>query len=246
MIGMMLNAIFAALLALSSVAVRADQTAAPAPTAAAPATAKTAAPEKSSATLPAAPGAPLPDSALPPLPQLDRIVYAKIHSGIVISEATDSEGHGGIARGWAVCHCTVDAVWAVLTNHAPFATFMPRVTGMEISRRTEHGERGLQSIDASIKTVKYALDYSWDPAKRLIEFHLAKDVPHDLNEVDGSWQLWPIDHGAATLLAYQSAVDTGAQIPGFIRSYLADRGVKDTMEAIRKRAEANPVSRSPP
>ena len=240
---MMPKATLVALLALFAVAARADQSTLPASAPAAPSAVNAAALGKSATTLPAAPGAPLPDSALPPLPQLDRIVYAKIHSGIVISEATDSEGHGGIARGWAVCHCSVDSVWAVLTNHAPFATFMPRVTSMEILKRTEHGERALQSIDASIKTVKYALDYSWDPARRFIEFHLVKDLPHDLVDIDGSWQLWPIDHGAATLLAYQSAVDTGAQIPGFIRSYLADRGVKDTMEAIRKRAEANPVSR---
>lgn len=175
--------------------------------------------------------------ALPPLPSLDKIIFAKLHAGIIVSEAEDDDGHGGRVHGWAVCRCDIDAVWSVLTNHAPFPEFVPRVAAMEISNRGPNGERALQTIDATIATVKYALDYSWDLPTRHIDFHLVEEVPHDLKSVRGSWQLWPLDHGAATLIDYQSAVDTGRQIPGFIRDYLADRGVKDTMDAVRKRAE---------
>jgi len=58
----------------------------------------------------AAPGAP--DSALPPLPKFeDKVAYAKIHSGVILTEATDNEGHGGKVHGWAICHCKIEALW---------------------------------------------------------------------------------------------------------------------------------------
>ncbi len=179
-----------------------------------------------------------PRKSPPPVPSFDNISFAKLRAGIVLSEASEDGNAAGAVRGWSICRCAPDAAWAVLTDHASFPQWMPRMKAVEVSRRTAAGERALQTIDVSISTVKYALDYSWDPATRRIDFHLVQDVPHDLAAVTGGWQLWPLDQGKATLLEYQSQVDVGRAIPGFIRSYLADRGVKDTLEAVRKRAEA--------
>jgi hypothetical protein len=197
-------------------------------------------------TLAATPGptpGPAPSSPLPPLPIIDRIIFAKLHAGIVFSETSDDDGHGGQVHGQAICHCTVDALWAVLTHHANFVEFVPRVTQMEVSLHTDHGERALQTIDASISTVKYALDYEWDAAARHIAFHLVEDVPHDIKAVHGEWQMWPIDHGKAVLVDYRAIIDTGRQIPSFIKSYLADRGVKDNLEAMCLRAEGKPSNK---
>jgi ribosome-associated toxin RatA of RatAB toxin-antitoxin module len=191
----------------------------------------------------ATPAQPAPSSNLPPRPEIDRIVFAKLHAGIIFSETSDDDGHGGQVHGQAICKCSIDALWAVLTHHANFVDFVPRVTQMEVSRHTEHGERALQTIDASISTVKYALDYEWDPAARHISFHLAEDVPHDIKAVKGDWQMWPIDQGAATLLDYSATVDTGRQIPTFIKNYLADRGVKDNLEAMCRHAEGKPSNK---
>jgi ribosome-associated toxin RatA of RatAB toxin-antitoxin module len=195
------------------------------------------------AAKPAAAASLTPSSNLPPLPVIDRIIFAKLHAGIVFSEASDDDGHGGQVHGQAICHCNIDALWAVLTHHANFVEFVPRVTQMEVTRHTDHGERALQTIDASISNVKYALDYEGDPAARHIAFLLAEDVPHDLKAVRGDWQMWPIDHGAATLIEYRAVVDTGRQIPSFIKNYLADRGVKDNMQAMCSRAEGKPSNK---
>ena len=207
----------------------------------APSTAPTAPP-------PGAPAAPPKVAAtLPPLPALDRMLLAKMRAGRVIALAEESAGEqsaaSGAVRGWAICKCKLDAAWEVLTDHSRFPEFVPRVEKMEISRRTATGERAAQTIDASISTLRYALDYAWDRATGTIEFHLVEEVPHDLKAVTGGWQLWPLDGGAATLFEYRSSVDAGRAIPGFIRSYLADRGVKDTLEAVRKRAESHLTAR---
>ena len=188
-----------------------------------------------------APAAPLANaSALPPLPVLDKVLFARLRNGSLHAETVEMAGDAastGAVRGYGVCRCTMEVLWEVLTDHSQFAQFVPRVKAMEISRRTATGERALQTIDATLKTLRYGLDYVWDPATRRIDFKLAEDVPHDLRAVKGRWQLWPLGEGKQVLMEYQSAVDVGAAVPGFIRGYLADRGVKDTLDAVRKRAE---------
>ena len=229
---------FATLVAgvLAGAGARADAPAATAP--AAPPRALSA-PNDAGSASPAPAGAQQFAARFPPVPALDRVALARLRAGRVIADGEeDRDAASGAMRGWAICKCAVDAAWAVLTDHAKFPEFVPRVEKMEISRRTATGERAVQTIDASVSTLRYALDYTWDRATGTIEFHLVEEVPHDLKAVTGAWQLWPLDGGAATLFEYRSSVDAGRAIPGFIRSYLADRGVKDTLEAVRKRAEA--------
>ena len=179
-------------------------------------------------------------SALPPLPVLDKVLFARLRNGALHAEevqASGDAGSSGAVRGYGVCRCSIEALWEVLTDHAQFPKFVPRVKAMEVSRRTTTGERAVQTVDATISTLRYGLDYAWDPATRRIDFTLAEDLPHDLRAVRGRWQLWPLGDGKQVLMEYQSAVDVGRAVPGFIRSYLADRGVKDTLEAVRTRAE---------
>jgi ribosome-associated toxin RatA of RatAB toxin-antitoxin module len=175
-----------------------------------------------------------------PLPALDKVLFARLRNGALHAETAETGGDAestGAVRGFAVCRCSIEVLWEVLTDHAQFPKFVPRVVAMQVSRRTGSGERALQTIDATLSTLRYALDYAWDPATRRIDFRLAEDAPHDLRAVRGHWQLWPLDGGRQVLVEYQSAVDVGRAVPGFIRGYLADRGVKDTLDAVRRRAE---------
>ena len=184
---------------------------------------------------------PPPAAVLPPLPVIDKVLFARLRNGTLHAESVESAGNAeqaGAVRGYAVCRCGFEVLWDVLTDHAQFPKFVPRVKAVEVSRRNATGERALQTVDATISTLKYALDYAWDPRTQRIDFQLAEDAPHDLKAVKGHWQLWPLEGGKQMLIEYQSAVDVGRAVPGFIRGYLADRGVKDTIDAVRKRAEA--------
>lgn len=184
----------------------------------------------------AAPPAPAP-LRTPPLPVHDAVTRAKIRSGIVVAEAKEEE-QGGEVFAWVVAKCPPEALFAVLTSHADFAEFMPRLKSVHVVSRTATSERAVQTIDASIQDVTYGLDYAWSRETLRIDFKLAEDLPHDVKAVMGHWQLWPVEGGKATLLEYRSVVEVGRYVPGFIRSYLADRGAKDTIDAIRKRSEA--------
>jgi hypothetical protein len=174
----------------------------------------------------------------PPRPSLDNISLAKLRAAIVLSESIDEGATGGSSRGYAICKCAPAAAFAVLTDHSRFAEFMPRIEAVQVSARTDQGERAAQTVDATLSTIRYALDYRWDPAALRVEFALAEDAPHDIKSASGSWQLWPLDGGKATLIEYRTRADVGRSVPGFVRSWLQTRGVKDALEAMRKRIES--------
>ena len=170
------------------------------------------------------------------LPALDQMSLARLHAGRTVAQAQLGEGTQGSSRAWTVAHVPPAQVWAIITDHARFAEFMPHLEKIEISRRTERSERALQTVNAVVSTAKYALDYSWDPDAQRVDFALAEDVPHDVAKIRGHWQIWPFAGG--TLIEYVSEVELGRSVPGFIRSYLAERGAQDAVEAVRDRAQA--------
>jgi len=142
------------------------------------------------------------------LPALSDETLAKLHDGRVVVESRD--------------------------DHAHFPDFVPHLKKLEILQHTDGAERALQTVDAVVATVRYALDYRFDKEHLRIDYQLAPDLPHDIAAARGSWQLWPASDG--TLIEYSSAVDTGRSVPGFIRSYLAKSAAADLLEAVRARS----------
>ena len=177
----------------------------------------------------------------PARPALDQLALAKLRAGIVFSESSDEGESAGSVLARAIIKSPPAAVFAVLTNHARFAEFMPRIEKVEVSRRTDSGERVLQTVDATISTVRYALDYQWSAAALRLEFALAPGVPADIKAAAGSWQLWELDGGKSALLEYRVRADIGRAVPGFIKDFLQSRGAKDAVEAIKKRTESGEV-----
>lgn len=174
----------------------------------------------------------------PPRPSFTPVVFAKLRAGIAFSEGVENGASAGSVRGVVIIKAAPAAAFAMLTDHSNFFEFMPRVVSTKVSGRTQRGERSFQVIDAAVTKVSYSLDYRWDPQALRIEFRLAKDVPHEIKEAAGSWQLWELDGGKATLLEYRTSADVGRAVPGFIKSHLQERGVKDAVDAVRKRVES--------
>jgi hypothetical protein len=174
----------------------------------------------------------------PEKPALDNVTRAKLYANVVIAESSDDGDAAGSARALAIVQTAPAAVFAVLSDHSKFASFMPRIEKIEILRRIDDGERVLQTVNASITTVKYALDYRWDAAALRLEFQMAPDVPSDIKSAVGSWQMWPLDGGKRTLVEYRVRADAGRTVPGFIKRWLQSSGAHDALEAIKKRAES--------
>ena len=167
------------------------------------------------------------------LPSFDAKALSQLRAGETISQA-QLDGTAGTARAWTLARCAPEKVFAVLTDHAKFPEFMPHLESVQILRRSEHGERALQVVNAVVSKARYALDYAWDAAALRVDYALAEDVPHDIRAARGHWQLWPFEGG--TLIEYETQADLGRPVPGFVRRYLAGRGAKNAVEAVRDRA----------
>jgi ribosome-associated toxin RatA of RatAB toxin-antitoxin module len=167
------------------------------------------------------------------LPPLSADALARLRAGRVVVESED-DGTAGSTHAWALARCGPEAIWAVITDHAHFPDFVPHLEKMEIIQHSASAERSVQTVDAVVATVRYALDYRFDKEHLRIDYQLVPELPHDIAAARGAWQLWPTEEG--TLIEYSSAVDTGRSVPGFIRSYLARSAAADLLEAVRKRA----------
>jgi len=176
-------------------------------------------------------------AALAALPPLDTMAKARLHSGRILVETREDGAEKGSVRalGWA--NCPPEKVWSVITDHSSFPEFMPHLKAVKVSQRSEKGERVFEEVDAVVSMARYTLDFAFDKEAQRVDFALDKSVKNDIAEARGHWQLWPFQRG--TLIEYVSAVDLGRSIPGFIRSYLAERGTEDAVDAIRRRAEGS-------
>ena len=174
-------------------------------------------------------------AALIAIPPPDVVARARLHSGRVLVESTQQGELKGTSRALAWARCPPAAVWSVITDHARFPEFMPHLKSAEVSQRSEKGERVLQVVDAVFSTARYTLDFAFDKEALRVEYALVPALAHDIADARGHWQLWAFEGG--TLIEYQSPVDVGRPVPGFIRSYLAERGAEDGADAVRTRAE---------
>lgn len=169
------------------------------------------------------------------LPPLTAGQIADLRRGRVLAEAT-IDGSAGTARALVLARCPRDCVWSVLIDHEHFPEFMPHVESVKVLQRTPTTERAAQAVNAVVSTVRYVLDYRFDKPAYRIDYALAADLPHDIAAARGSWKLERAPGG--TLVEYETTVDAGKPVPDFIKRYLSERGARDALDAIRKRAEA--------
>lgn len=151
-----------------------------------------------------------------------------------VTVESQEDGNTGSTHAVALAPCEPARVWAVITDHPHFPEFVPHLKEMKIVSRWGQVERAMQTVDAAVITVRYALEYRFDREHLRIDYELVKELPHDIAAAHGTWQLSAVEGG--TLIDYRSAVDAGKPVPGFIRRYLARTAAADLLEAVRKRA----------
>jgi len=151
-----------------------------------------------------------------------------------VTVESQEDGSAGSTHATAFAACEPARVWAVITDHRHFPQFVPHLKDLQVLQVSPDFERALQTVDAVVSTVRYALDYHFDRARWHIEYALAKDLPHDIASAHGAWQLAAAEGG--TLIDYRTAVDVGKPVPGFIKRYLARNAATDLLEAVRLRA----------
>jgi ribosome-associated toxin RatA of RatAB toxin-antitoxin module len=134
---------------------------------------------------------------------------------------------------------TVEQCFAVLTDFEDYPRWSSPVTSCRILDRGPDGlpRRVEFALDMTIKTIRYVLEYPFDPPRG----GRWKLVEGDVKAVEGSYQFEPCAKG--TTATCTQAVDIGFWIPGFIKSTFEAKALRDSVEEFRVAAEARAAGR---
>jgi hypothetical protein len=129
---------------------------------------------------------------------------------------------------------SVEDCFAVLTDFPAYPQWSSPITECRVLERYPDGlaRRVAFALDMTLKTVRYTLEYTYDPPRgarwRLVE--------GDLRNVEGSYSSTPAgDYG--TEATCSQAVDLGFWIPGPIRRVAEAKALRDSVEEFRKAVE---------
>jgi hypothetical protein len=130
---------------------------------------------------------------------------------------------------------SVDTCFAVLTDFDAYPTWSGPVRECTVLTRYPDGlpRQVAFVLDTPIKTIRYTLEYSWDPPNGG-EWHL---VEGDVAGVDGSYE-FAAGRKGCTVTCTQ-AIDLGFWVPGFLRSLFEKKALHDSVEEFRAAAEAH-------
>lgn len=126
------------------------------------------------------------------------------------------------------------ACFDALVEYDTFPDWQSAVKSAEVLSRDGEG-RGREvafEIDAKVRTVRYTLEYSYEPPHRIGWGY----VDGDVRDVDGEYIFE--DRGDGTTLAtYSLALDPGVWLPGALARVLSEQVMKGQMEELKARVE---------
>jgi ribosome-associated toxin RatA of RatAB toxin-antitoxin module len=126
--------------------------------------------------------------------------------------------------------------FAVLTAFEDYPRWSSPITACRVLERGPDGlpKRVEFALDMTVKTIRYVLDYAFDPP------HGAtwKLVEGDVKDVEGSYRFEEAGAGTTTATCTQG-IDLGFWLPGFIRSGFERKALRDSVEEFRAAVEAH-------
>jgi ribosome-associated toxin RatA of RatAB toxin-antitoxin module len=126
--------------------------------------------------------------------------------------------------------------FAVVTDFAAYPDWSSPITECRVVDRHPDGlaRRVAFALDMTLKTVRYVLEYSYEPPHTL-HWHM---VEGDLRAVEGSYHFE--ERGGRTTATCAQSVDIGFWIPGPIRRAFEHKALHDSVEEFKKAVETRP------
>ena len=128
---------------------------------------------------------------------------------------------------------TVEDCFGVLTDFDRYPRWSSVIKKCRVLERHPSGlaKRVEFILDMTIKTIRYVLEYEYDPPRgatwRLVE--------GDVKDVEGSYQF--VDTPSGVKATCSQAVDLGFWVPGFIRSLAEAKALRDSVEEFKRAVE---------
>jgi Polyketide cyclase / dehydrase and lipid transport len=136
---------------------------------------------------------------------------------------------------------SLEDCFAVLTEFDAYPSWSGPVTECRV---LDHHPDGLPrrvsfALDMTLKTIRYVLEYGWDPPHGG-HWHL---VEGDIKDVHGTYRFEPA--GKRIKATCSQAIDLGFWVPGPIRRPFEQKALRDSVEEFKKAVEARARKSSP-
>jgi hypothetical protein len=130
---------------------------------------------------------------------------------------------------------SLDDCFAVLIDFEAYPSWSGPVTECRVLERHPDGlpKRVAFNLDMTLKTVRYTLDYEYQPP-RGGRWHLVESP--DVKDVHGSYVFEPA--GKRTKATCTQTIEIGFWVPGFIRAPFEQKALRDSVEEFKKAVEA--------
>jgi uncharacterized membrane protein len=126
------------------------------------------------------------------------------------------------------------ACFATLAAFEDYPAWSAPVTSCRVLSRHPDGmpKQVEFALDMTLKTVRYVLEYEWDPP-RGARWHM---VEGDLANIEGSYRF--DETAAGTTATCTQQIDLGFWVPGFLRSTIEAKALRDSVEEFRAAVES--------
>ena len=130
---------------------------------------------------------------------------------------------------------SLEDCFAVLTDFEAYPRWSGPVTECRIVDRHADGlpRRVAFTLDMTLKTVHYTLEYTWEPPRG----GRWKLVEGDVKDVEGSYRFEPLGRGRTRATCSQ-AVDIGFWVPGPLRRPFEQKALRDSVEEFKRAVES--------
>lgn len=131
---------------------------------------------------------------------------------------------------------SVDEVFAVATDFEAYPEWNANIKKVEIKETDAEGRptKVWMQVDAKVKTIAYTLAYDYSEAPEAFSWEL---VEGDVKALSGSYRFDGFDD--VTEVQYETSIDPGFPIPGFLKRQGEKQIVKGALADLKKRVESN-------
>ena len=130
---------------------------------------------------------------------------------------------------------STDEIFAVATDFAAYPDWNANIKRVEVKETDDDGRATTVwfEVDAKVKTVTYTLAYDYSDAPEAFSWDL---VDGDVKALSGSYRFDEFDD--ITEVAYETSLDPGFPLPGFLKRQGEKAIVKGALADLKKRVES--------
>jgi len=140
-----------------------------------------------------------------------------------ILEGEDGGSPSGTCKASILIQAPVDECFRRFAEVESHRLYFPRKTVSNVLEVRDGKTLVYKELDFKLKTIKYHILYSIDPADHRIDFELDKSRPADIKESEGFFHFIEIDEDT-TLFDYGiTKAELNIKVPGFVRRYLTGK-----------------------